>query len=348
MQQSELIKVFSQLGEVLRNVGNEKWPGNKIGLTEKEFTDFQFVIQRQAVLNPWFAHQNVIKACNEWGNLLTQENLTNFCAPYTFAKHKNKIGVIMAGNIPLVGFHDFLCVLISGHHAVCKLSSDDNTLLPAIASLLSLFEPRIADRISFPAGSILPVDAVIATGSNNSMLHFEQYFKQYPHIFRNNRTSIAVLTGKESNEEIELLGNDIFDYFGRGCRNVTHLLLPNGYDFAQFFGNIIHKGECIHHNKYANNYDYNRATFLLNMIPVLDNHFVLLRETDDIHSPLAVLHYHYYSTESDIVEYIERNKSSIQAVVGAGYIPFGGAQTPALTDFADQLNTMEFLSNLSA
>ena len=252
----------------------------------------------------------------------------------------------MAGNIPLVGFHDFLCVLMSGNTAICKLSTDDKTLLPALSSILIQFLPELKDRIVFTTGRIAQMDAVIATGSNNSLVYFEQYFGKYPHIFRKNRTSLAVISGNETSEDFNALGHDIFNYFGLGCRNVSHLLFPKEFNLNRFFEGIINHSEVANHNKYANNYDYNKAIYLMNNIPMLDNNFVLLMESKELFSPLSIVHYHYYSDQNELVAYLELQKENLQAIVGTNYIPFGQAQCPGLNDYADGIDTMTFLNNI--
>jgi hypothetical protein len=252
----------------------------------------------------------------------------------------------MAGNIPLVGFHDFLCVLASGNKVICKLSSEDNKLLPILSKILVHFLPELESRITFSNRNLSEFDAIIATGSNNSLLHFKQYFSKYPHLFRHNRTSIAVLTGKETKDELTLLGTDILDYFGRGCRNVTHLVLPRGFELNRFFEAIVDQGEVINNKKYGNNYDYNKAIHLMNQAVFLDNNFLLLKESEDLFSPLAMLHYHYYDSEIEVSNYIEKYQNEIQCVVGRKFIPFGRAQCPSLNDYADNIDTMKWLNSI--
>ena len=242
----------------------------------------------------------------------------------------------MAGNIPLVGFHDFLSVLVSGNKIVAKLSSDDKTLLPALGQHLIEFIPGLKERIVFTSGRIGEIDAVIATGSDNSMQYFEQYFGKYPNIFRKNRTSIAVLKGDETEDDIKSLGSDIFDYFGLGCRNVSYLLLPEGFELSRFFEGVISYGEVIHNNKYGNNYDYNKAVYLMNKLEILDNNFCLLRESNELFSPLSMIHYQFYKDQSDIDNYIKEHESKIQVVVGRDYLDYGQAQCPAFNDYVMQ------------
>jgi len=254
----------------------------------------------------------------------------------------------MAGNIPLVGFHDWLCVFVTGNRAKVKLSDKDRRLLPVLVNKLGEWSHQSREQTIFigDTDKLTGFDAVIATGSNNTARYFEQYFGKYPHIFRSNRTSLAVLKGDETPEELRLLGNDIFHYFGLGCRNVSHIMVPEGFDLNRIFEAVYPFGEIIHHHKYANNYDYNRAVFLLNQVPFLDNHFVMLRESSDLFSPLAVVHYQYYRSGTEIYEYLTLNESKIQAIIGKGFIPFGQAQCPTLADYADGVDTMEFLTRL--
>lgn len=187
------------------------------------------------------------------------------------------------------------------------------------------------------------MDAIIATGSGNSMRYFESYFGHLPHLFRKNRTSVAVLTGNETKEELEALGDDIFKHYGLGCRNVSHLILHKDFDINRFFEAIINQSDVVNLHKYANNYDYNKAIYLMNLEQILDNGFVLLKESEELFSPLAMLFYHRYEAFSEVESYLEKHKEDIQAVVGHGYLPFGSAQCPTLTDFADGVDTMSWL-----
>ncbi|MCO5260478.1 MAG: acyl-CoA reductase [Crocinitomicaceae bacterium] len=347
MNRDQIISAFSQLGAVFQSLGNgNEYPGTTSGIIETEFNDLQIIINKQVQYNGWFTKENVRQSLTALSSWLTKEELTNWLAPYNWSDKPKRVGIIMAGNIPLVGFHDLLCVVASGNTAVCKMSSEDKTLLPAFVNILFNFLPELNQRILLSAGKIGEIDAVIATGSNNSALYFEQYFGKYPHIFRKNRTSLAVLTGKETKEELTKLGEDIFAYFGLGCRNVSHLLVPENYDFKLFFEAIFQFGDIINHHKYCNNYDYNKAVYLLNLLPILDNNFILLRESIELHSPLAMLHYHTYENQQDIQHYITQHKDELQVVVGHGYTDFGAAQCPSLSDYADDVDTMNWLNTL--
>lgn len=347
MKREQAIGAFSQLGIIMKELGNGcDFPGTNSGITASEYLGLQQVINKQVQSNGWFTKENVQQSLSALGTWLEKETLSGWLEQYRYCEHPKKVGIIMAGNIPLVGFHDLLCVVLSGNCAVCKMSSDDKTLLPALVSILYTFLPELKERIILSTGKIGEIDAVIATGSNNSMLYFEQYFGKYPHIFRKNRTSVAILDGSESEETIGALGGDIFSYFGLGCRNVSHLLVPEGYDFSSFFKGIYPYGDIINHFKYSNNYDYNKAVYLMNQLPLLDNNFVLLRESKDLHSPLAMVHYHFYKHEADIEKYLKLHEDAIQVIAGTNRTPFGTAQSPALTDYADGKDTMKWLETL--
>jgi hypothetical protein len=347
VKKEQLINAFTELGKIMTHVGqNLPWTGYNCGMTEEELLEINNVIERQIFHNGWFTEENVRKSILNLGARLNSEDLTAWTANYSFSSTPKNVAVIMAGNIPMVGFHDFLCVLLSGNKIICKLSSEDKQLLPLFVKNLIQLEPALASYISFSDRNLKGFDAVIATGGNNSLAHFEQYFSKYPHLFRHNRTSLAVLNGQESKEDLSLLGKDILDYFGRGCRNVTHLLLPEGFELNRFFEAIVDQGDLINNKKYGNNYDYNKAIHLMNQAVFLDNNFLLLKESDMLFSPLAMLHYHIYKDESDVTAYLELHKNDIQCVVGNNFIPFGQAQCPSLSDYADNVDTMKWLNQL--
>lgn len=347
MKKEEIINAFHHLGNLMRIHGAKlPWPGFSSGVTEDEFLAVELAIERQVHHNGWFTEESVRASMLNLGNWLSNELLTNWTDKYSFNENPKVVAVIMAGNIPLVGFHDFLCVLLSGNKVQCKLSSEDNKLLPLLTHYLFQFAPELKEFISFSDRNLSGFDAVIATGSNNSLVNFESYFSKYPHLFRHNRTSIAVLDGTETKEELKALGEDILNYFGRGCRNVTHLLIPENFDLNSFFEAIVSLGEIVNNKKYGNNYDYNKTIHLLNLESFLDNNFLLLKESTNLFSPLAMLHYHFYQSQEEIITYLEMHKDSIQCVVGHKYLPFGTAQCPSLSDYADNVDTMAWLNNL--
>lgn len=346
-EQKLMVKAFETLGKIMVSLGNgEEWQGYESGVNEKEYNDLVYIINRQHIYNGWFTKESVQQSLKALGSKLNEEELNNWLSNYSFTSASKSVAVIMAGNLPLVGFHDFMCVLLSGHTVIAKLSSDDNKLLPALASILFEINPEFKQKVKFSIGKLEGMDAVIATGSNNSSLYFEKYFGHLPHIIRKNRTSIAVLDGSESKEQLENLGKDIFTHFGLGCRNVTQLLMPKDFDLDRIFGAIVGFSDIVNHNKYANNYDYNKAIYLMNQEDLLENGFILFKESKDIHSPLAVMYYHRYENETEVTDFLKEHENITQCVVGNKHLPFGEAQNPQLSDYADGVDTMKFLEDL--
>ncbi|MBU1012430.1 MAG: acyl-CoA reductase [Bacteroidetes bacterium] len=302
--------------------------------------------------NAWFTEENIDYALAQWAKILTEENLKKWLDQYETrigSDHGFKIGVVLAGNIPIVGFHDFICVLSSGNDFIGKLSSSDKYLLPAIAEILILLEPQFIDRIKFTEERLTNFEAVIATGSNNSARYFEYYFAKYPNIIRKNRNGVAVLTGEE--KRLDLLSEDILRYFGLGCRNVSKLYVPEGYKFDHLLGSMGQFEWMKNHHKYRNNYDYNKSILLVNRIKHFDNGFVLLREESSIPSPISVLHYEYYKDIEELNDSLDLQSESIQCIISEdtsvkkSLLP-GQSQQPNLWDYADGIDTMEFLLTL--
>lgn len=347
MKTYQRIELMSNFGIVLNDICQQKTysSSNKV-ISEALFTKFTEAIKTVHIHNGWFTEENVIKALAGYGGWLTTTKLNDWLSDYSEKEGETKVvGLIMAGNIPLVGFHDFLAVFLSGHSVQMKLSSDDSILWPIITEILSEINPEFEATTTI-LERLKGFDAVIATGSNNSSMYFETYFGKYPHIFRKNRTSVAVISGNESTEDLQKLGVDIFSYFGLGCRNVTQLLVPKNYNLTPFFESIYSFNNIVNHNKYANNYDYNKAIYLLNREDLLDNNFLLVRRSKELNSPIGVLFRHEYENAVDLDNYLKKHKSDIQAIVGKGYIPFGESQSPELTDYADGVDTMAFLTTL--
>ncbi|MEJ7661621.1 MAG: acyl-CoA reductase [Hymenobacter sp.] len=258
------------------------------------------------------------------------------------------MGVVMAGNIPLVGFHDLLCVLLSGHSLLAKLSKDDTVLMRWIIQELTTIEPAFGERIKVME-RLNAADAFIATGSDNTARYFEFYFKSRPHLIRRNRTSLAILTGHETAEEMLLLGADIFQYYGLGCRNVSKLYVPAGYDFVPLLDALQPWYPVLNHHKYQNNYDYNKSIMLVNAVPHFDNGFLLLTENAALVSPISVVHYGTHVQEIDLLDQLTDVAARTQAIVSAGgrcagSVPFGRAQHPGVDAYADGIDTMEFLA----
>jgi hypothetical protein len=350
------IKTFAELGDILR----QAFAAGKSYLADSAYlyyiNEIQYLIKNLSIYNSWFIEDFVIKAITNIANLLTYENLTKWISVYEsdFNKphYKNKrVGVIAAGNIPLAVFHDFLCVLITNNIFVGKLSSKDDKLLPFIAEIIGKLDPELRRNIIFESANLKNIDAIIASGSNNSARYFKAYFGRYPNIIRKNRNSIAVLSGNEDGNQLKALCEDIFLYFGLGCRNVSKLIVPKDYEFNELFEAAEEYKDLYSHNKYANNYDYNKAIYLMNKVPHLDNGFLLLKEDYNIDPPTAVIYYQFYKNIDEVNRYIQENKEKIQCVVSnnsqlKGTIPFGMAQKPELWDYADEIDTIKFLLNL--
>lgn len=348
MEKKAIIEIFGQLRKALSAyTRNEAWPGYESGLTEDEFQSFQRLINKEIQLNPWFTKENCIKALNGIIHLTEKESLEKFSNSYEFASKPKTIALIMAGNLPFVGFHDLLCVLITGNKALCKLSSSDTRIPMKLIEWMHEWNPDLKEYIRISMGPIKTYDAVIATGSNSSIAQFETYFGHVPHLFRKNRTSIAILDGSETNEELSLLSSDCFDFFGMGCRNVSKLYLPAGFNLNRIFENFLDQAHIIQHHKYGNNYDYNRTVYLMNQIPFLDNNVFMLKEDEGLHAPLSVIYYEFYENKSDVLKQINELQEELQAVVGHGFIPFGKAQAPDITDFADGVDTCAWLNSLA-
>lgn len=345
------INAFVELATFLQQFVDEKENEKLEALNAKFYHDLLVIINKQKQHNGWFEKHFVKDAIGAIAKQLTKENLTNWLSSYEINEREQKrVGVIMAGNIPLVGFHDFICVLFSGNKVLVKLSNDDNLLLPKIAEVVVEIEPELKNDISF-VQKLEGFDAVIATGSNNTARYFDYYFGKYPNIIRKNRNSIAVIDSADSKEDLLKLGKDIFQYFGLGCRNVSKLYVPEGYDFAQFFEAIFEDYQrIIDNNKYANNYDYNKAVYLLGSHKLLDNNFMLIKEDESLSSPVSVLHFEYYKNIEEVKDKLEDLKDEIQCVVSQNAaidsFKFGEAQQPALSDYADGVDTMKFLIEL--
>jgi hypothetical protein len=301
------------------------------------------------VLNPWFTKENIDKSLNAWHEQLKADVFSAWLSPYKLKEvaSPKKVLIIMAGNIPLVGFHDFLTVLISGHKVVIKMSSTDNVLLRLLIDKLISIAPEFKERISFiEEVKNRKFDAVIASGSDNSAEYFEYYFKGAKKIIRKNRRSVAVLDGSESAMELHGLANDVFAYFGLGCRNVSKLFLPKGFDLDNLFKAFYPYSDVVNHKKYGNNYDYNKAIFLMGSNDLIENGFLLMKEDKSLLSPVAMLYYEFYNDMHTVEQFVEENAEQLQCVVSKKDIAFGNTQKPNLWDYADGVDTVEFLREL--
>ncbi len=340
---------FIELGKFLSQFsdeGNIKNPS--VLLNELFFENFENLIQLSQSHNGWYTPENVYFSIQSWAKALTAENLNKWLSAYSFeTKTPKNIGLILAGNIPLVGFHDFLSVLISGNNVSIKTSSNDQFLLPFVAKYLIAIEPDFSSKITFVEGKLENFDAVIATGSNNTARYFDYYFKNSPSIIRKNRNSVAVLNGEETKEQLAALGEDIFRYFGLGCRNVSKIFVPKGYSFNSFFEAIFEYQDVIHYEKYANNYDYNKAVFLMSNFKLLDNGFLTIKEDSSYASPISSVFYEYYDSIEDLQIRLQSENEQIQCIVSndlvENSIAFGQTQKPNLWDYADNVDTISFL-----
>ncbi|AUP81521.1 acyl-CoA reductase [Flavivirga eckloniae] len=349
MKLQERINAFVKLGEFLSQFSNEVIvKKDNVEHNDTFFDGFKHQLKLTEEHNGWFTQENIRFSLQGWAESLTPDNLNTWLKPYQINTVEPKqVAIIMAGNIPLVGFHDFLSVLISGHHVLVKQSSNDKHLLPYLAKYLEFVEPEFKGTITFTEDKIEGFDAVIATGSNNTARYFEHYFKNKPSIIRNNRNSVAVLTGNESKEELKALSEDIFRYYGLGCRNVSKLFLPKNYNFDAFFEAMYHWHPIIDKAKYANNYDYNKAVYLMSEFDMLENGFLMIKEDKSYASPIATVFYEFYDSTEQLKEKLDREKQQIQCVVSNGFIEneiaFGATQKPLLWDYADSVDSVEFL-----
>ncbi|WP_418509972.1 acyl-CoA reductase [Corallibacter sp.] len=312
------------------------------------FDGFKHQIKLAEEHNGWFTQENIVYALSGWSNLLTDSNINQWLGNYNFKGVSQKnVAIIMAGNIPLVGFHDFISVLLSGHNVVVKQSSNDKQLLPFLAKYLEYVAPEFKGRITFTEEKLSNFDAVIATGSDNTARYFEYYFKGKPAVIRKNRNSVAILTGNETEDDLKNLSEDIFRYYGLGCRNVSKLFVPENYNFDSFFKAMYHWHPIIDKAKYANNYDYNKAVYLMSEFNMLENGFLMLKEDESYASPIATIFYEQYSSLETLNKKLKTDTNKIQCVVSKGLnsndIAFGQTQNPQLWDYADSLDIIEFL-----
>ncbi len=345
-------KAFYGLGCFLGQFAEEPFQKDEnIPFTDDFYDAFIVEINKAAHLNNWFTKDQLVFTFKSWSDALHKENIDNWTKAYDFSREPLKtVGLILAGNVPLVGFHDIISVLMSGNKAQIKLSSNDQNLIPFLLRYLVRIEPRFADRIQITKDPLQDFDAVIATGSNNTSRYFEYYFSKVPHIIRKNRHSVAVLNGNESPEDLKALGEDIFRYYGLGCRNVSKIMVPHHYNFTPFFEAIFAFSDVIHYEKYAHNYDYNKAVFLMSNYQILDNGFLTIREDKSYASPISSVFYEYYDKLQEVETRLQTDQDKIQCIVSNGLIPhsipFGTTQMPQLWDYADHVDTIDFLLHL--
>ena len=335
MTLQDRINTISELGLYLRK-----------NFLEDHFDTIKLAIAK----NPWFTVKSITNAVLSISDMVEKDMLNAWLNPYTIKEPSSpkNVLIIMAGNIPLVGFHDLLSVIIMGHNPVIKLSSNDNVLMPLIINIFIDLSPSNYNQIKFiNEVKGRSFDAVITTGTDNSANYFKYYFKDAKRIIRKNRRSIAILDGSENSLQIKGLANDIFMYYGLGCRNVSKIYLPVGYDLNILFKSFYLHKHVIEHKKYGNNYDYNKAIYLMGNNKLIENGFILLKEDSSLYSPVAMLYYEYYDDINDVHSFIDKNIDKIQCIVSKNNIPFGNTQKPKLWDYADGVDTIDFLKQLA-
>ncbi|MDO8368442.1 MAG: acyl-CoA reductase [Saprospiraceae bacterium] len=341
MTLQQRIDLLAELGHFLRSGGDE---------------ELDQAIEQSYLENKWFTEENTRKALTAIANeFLDKEKLEAWASQYPISTSdfpEKTVALIMAGNIPLVGFHDWLCVFVAGHRAKVKLSDKDKRLLPLLIKKMGEWSHESWAYTEFlgEGERLTGFDMVIATGSNNTARYFEQYFGKYPHIIRRNRNAVAVLSGMETPEELQALGQDIFSYFGLGCRNVSKIYVPHGYHFDTLLEALHEYREMINHDKYKNNFDYNFTLYIMNGIPHKNNGCLLLKEDTSLQARIASVHYEYYDELQDLDALLAEKRDEIQCVVGKikvnGFtvLPFGESQKPTLNDYPDGVDVMKFLT----
>lgn len=333
MNYSQRVEVLTYLGDIF-----------------KEIDETHPILYKAQVQNAWFTIPNQVQALHHWGSLLEKKHLNNWLQKYPISTKsiEKTVAIIMAGNIPLVGLHDLICAFACGYKLIVKPSSDDTVLIEWVIELMIQKEPTIANQISIVKDKKLTgFDSVIATGSNNSFRYFEYYFKDKPCLLRKNRNSIAILSGNESEQDLDLLSDDILSYFGLGCRNVSKVLIPEGFDIKLLIQKLEKYNAFIHHHKFANNYTYHKAIFLLNLNEHLDAGFLIIKQDEKNAAPIGVLFYDFYKDLETVETYLTAHKDDLQCIVShlpiAGAIPFGSTQKPGLEIYADGIDTIDFL-----
>ena len=341
IQQS--VRSAAQVGKVLKALSErEPWPGFSIGLDESEFQHAKDELHRASLVNAWFTPDSIAKALGQWARLMQEETLFSWLESERVQPIAGaRVGIIAAGNIPMVAWHDILSAVLLQARVTVKLSSDDPVLIPMIMNIWKKFDTNISCQ--WLEGKLEKQDAVIATGSNNTSRYFEYYFRDTPHIIRKSRSSVAVLNGSEADADLRALGNDVLDYFGMGCRSVSKIFIPKDFEINRFIEAIFEFNPIVNHHKYANNYDYHKAVWLLNQEELLDNGFLMFKESDGLHAPTGSIFYSRYSASEEVKRWLEENDEQIQCVIGCDYLPFVSAQEPGLTDYADHVNVIQFL-----
>jgi hypothetical protein len=344
MNLNDRIELVSELGQFFKKYLDTNYDNTN----DDKLIAFEKTIQQGKLNNPWFTDQNMKVNLSYWAEKLNKYDLTQWMNNYdTMNVSSKSVAIIMAGNIPLVGFHDFLSVFLCGHNSIIKLSSNDKHILPFLTNLMISINNELSKKIIYIEGKLQGYDAVIATGSNNTSRYFEYYFKNKKSIIRKNRNSIAVLDGSENEDNLSLLGDDIFTYFGLGCRSISKLYVPENYCFDLFFNSIFKWNDLINSHKYANNYDYNKAIYLMSEYKFFDNGFFMVKEGSELYSPISTINYEFYNDISTLKQKIKADDKDIQCIVSnteiENKINFGETQKPSLSQYADNIDVVEFL-----
>ena len=349
MNLEERLDSFVRLGDFISGIVSEN-----NDLDDDSVSEFDRVLRESYIKNNWFIQDNLLYSLKALSKNLNREDIESWILPYKIESEfssEKRVLIVMAGNIPLVGFHDLISTLIFGCHAVVKLSSSDDVLLPYLWSVICKIDPRWRSRLTYINDlDDRKFDAIIAAGSDTSSRYFEYYFRDIPRLIRGNRNSISVLTGNETDKELDGLSKDIFLYFGLGCRSVSKLFLPDRYDKDKLFNSFYKYKHLAGHKKYMNNYDYNRSVFMMGKHKFLENGFCILREHDALTSPVSVIHFERYHELEDVYDYVNINSSLLQCVVGKdsaikNAVPFGSSQDPELWSYADEIDTIDFLKS---
>lgn len=346
-----IVDALSSLGDLFRNLSSDTVFRDTAGPVFSPLSLPDKLIEDACNHNPWFIPSFVKYAFSSWAIALDRDKIENWISGYETCSKPATVGIIMAGNIPLVGLHDLLCVLASGNRALIKLGSGDHILIPAVINAVIERFPALCDQVRYTDGILKGFDSVIATGSNNSSRYFEYYFGKYPHIIRKNRNGIAILNGYETEDQLKALADDIFIYFGMGCRNVSKIYIPSGFEISSLFDHFRHYSYLSDMHRYRNNYDYQKSIMLINKVNHLDNGFLLVSENKSNISPISVLFTEYYESENELHEMIESETGNIQCIITSvdtfrPSVPFGKSQQPELWDYADGIDTMRFLTGL--
>ena len=344
MNLNDRIELVSELGQFFKKYLDTNYDNTN----DDNLIAFEKTIQQGKLNNPWFTDQNMKVNLSYWAEKLNKYDLTQWMNNYdTMNVSSKSVAIIMAGNIPLVGIHDFLSVFLCGHNSIIKLSSNDKHILPFLTNLMISINNELSKKIIYIEGKLQGYDAVIATGSNNTSRYFEYYFKNKKSIIRKNRNSIAVLDGSENEDDLSLLGDDIFTYFGLGCRSISKLYVPENYCFDLFFNSIFKWNDLINSHKYANNYDYNKAIYLMSEYKFFDNGFFMVKEGSELYSPISTINYEFYNDISTLKQKIKDDEKDIQCIVSnteiENKINFGETQKPSLSQYADNIDVVEFL-----